>query len=89
VIEAIVKALDARLLEQAGQVERRIAELEARLAIELKTLHQRITQRINQQDHQVVSGVEAHIEELSGPFRSDEDRVAMQRAMAHHCSASS
>src|SRR5580692_3803495 len=58
VLEAIVKALDARLLEQAGQVERRITELEARLAIELKTLHQ--------QDHSVVSGVQTHIDELNG-----------------------
>ena len=83
VLEAIVKALDARLLEQAGQVERRITELEARLAIELKTLHQ--------QDHQVASGVQAHIEELNGQFndqlaairrRSDEERAAMQREIA-------
>jgi uncharacterized coiled-coil protein SlyX len=91
VLEAIVKALDARLLEQAGQVERRITELEARLAIELKTLDQRITQRITQQDHQVVSGVQTHIEELNGQFndqlaairrRSDEERAAMQREIA-------
>jgi len=84
VLEAIVKALDARLLEQAGQVERRITELEAKLAIELKMLHQRITQ----QDHQAVSGMQTHIEELNGQFndqlaairrRSDEERAAMQR----------
>src|ERR1700683_4296927 len=87
VLEAIVKALDARLLEQAGQVERRITELEAKLAIELKILHQRITQR----DHSVVSGVQTHIEELNGQFndqlaairrRSDEERAAMQREIA-------
>jgi hypothetical protein len=91
VLEAIVKALDARLLEQAGQVERRITELEASLAIELKTLDQRITQRITQQDHQAVSGVQTHIEELNGQFndqlaairrRSDEERAAMQREIA-------
>jgi hypothetical protein len=87
VLEAIVKALDARLLEQAGQVERRITELEAKLAIELKMLDQRITQR----DHSVVSGVQTHIEELNGQFndqlaairrRSDEERAAMQREIA-------
>jgi uncharacterized coiled-coil protein SlyX len=91
VLEAIVKALDARLPEQAGQVERRITELEARLAIELKTLDRLITQRITQQDQSVVSGVQTHIEELSGQFndqlaairgRSDEERAAMQRAIA-------
>jgi hypothetical protein len=83
VLEAIVKALDARLLEQAGQVERRITELEARLAIELKTLHQ--------QDRSVVSGFQTHIEEWNGQFsdqlaamrrRSDEERAAMQREIA-------
>jgi uncharacterized coiled-coil protein SlyX len=83
VLEAIVKALDARLLEQAGQVERRLTELEAKLAIELKTLHQ--------QDRQVVNGVQTHIEELNGQFndqlaairrRSDEERASMQREIA-------
>jgi hypothetical protein len=78
-----VKALDARLLEQAGQVERRITELEARLAIELKTLQQ--------QDNSVVTGVQTHIEELNGQFndqlaairrRSDEERAAMRREIA-------
>jgi uncharacterized coiled-coil protein SlyX len=91
VLEAIVKALDARLLEQAGHVERRLTELEAKLAIELKMLHEWITQRITQQDHQVASGVQTHIEELTGQFndqlaairrRSDEERAAMQREIA-------
>jgi hypothetical protein len=91
VLEAIVKALDARLLEQAGQVERRITEVEARFAIELKTLDQRIAQRITQQDHQMLSGVQTHIEEWNGQFndqlaairrRSDEERAAMQREIA-------
>lgn len=83
VLEAIVKALDARLLEQAGQVERRLTELEARMAIELRSLQQ--------QDHSVVSRVQSHIEELNGQFndqlaairrRSDEERAAMQREFA-------
>jgi hypothetical protein len=83
VLEAIVKALDARLLEQAGQVERRITEQEAKLAIELNMLHQ--------QDQSVVSGVQTHIEQWNGQFndelaairrRSDEERAAMQREIA-------
>ena len=91
VLEAIVKALDARLLEQAGQVERRITELEARLAIDLKTLDHRVAQRITQQDHSVVSGVQTHIEEWNTQFndqlaamrrRSDEERADMQREIA-------
>ena len=41
VLEAVVTALDARLNEQAGHTESRITQLEARLAIELKSLHQR------------------------------------------------
>jgi hypothetical protein len=91
VLEAIVTALDARLLKQAEQVEKRFTDLEARLASELKTLHQWITQRITQHDCQVVSGVQAHIEELTVQFndqlaairrRSDEERAAMQREIA-------
>jgi len=80
VLEAIVNALDARLLEQAGQTERRITELEAKLVIELKSLQQ--------QDHTVVSGVQTHIEQLNAQFneqlaairrRSDEERIAIQK----------
>jgi hypothetical protein len=41
VLEAIVKALDSRLQEQAGQMERRLTEMEAKTAIELKSLQQR------------------------------------------------
>jgi hypothetical protein len=64
-------------------VERRLTELEARLAIELNALHR--------QDHSLVSGVQTHIEELNLQFneqlaairrRSDEDRAAMQREIA-------
>jgi hypothetical protein len=40
VLEAVVHALDARLHEQAGQVESRLTELEARIAIEFQSLHQ-------------------------------------------------
>ena len=83
VLEAIVKALDARLQEQAGQVERRFTELEAKLAIELKSLQQ--------QDHSVVAAVQSHIQELNGQIndqlaairrRSDEERAAMQQEIA-------
>src|SRR5580692_8473547 len=45
VLEAVVNALDARLKEQSGQVERRLTELEAKIAIELKTLER--------QDHSI------------------------------------
>jgi hypothetical protein len=60
VLEAVVAALDARLNEQAGRTESRIAQLEARLAIELKSLHQ--------QDHSVQSTVETRVEELNSYF---------------------
>jgi uncharacterized coiled-coil protein SlyX len=83
VVEAIVHALDARLLEQSAHVERRITELEAKLAMELKSLQQ--------QDQSVVAAVQTHIEELNGQIndqlaairrRSDEERAAMQRELA-------
>ena len=40
VLEAVVTALDARLRENSSQVERRITELQAKITIELKTLHE-------------------------------------------------
>jgi hypothetical protein len=57
VLEALVAALDARSNEQAGRTESRVTELEARLAIELKSLHQ--------QDHSGQTSVERRVEELS------------------------
>jgi hypothetical protein len=83
VVEAIVHALDARLLEQSAHVERRLTELEAKLAMEIKSLQQ--------QDQSVVTAVQTHIEELNGQIndqlaairrRSDEERAAMQREIA-------
>jgi phage-related minor tail protein len=83
VVEAIVHALDARLREQSAHVERRLTELEAKLAMELKSLQQ--------QDRSVVTAVQTHIEELNGQIndqlaairrRSDEERAAMQREIA-------
>jgi hypothetical protein len=50
VVEAVVNAVDERLKEHAGQVERRIAELEAKLALELKSL--------GKQDEALVSALE-------------------------------
>ena len=50
VLEAVVNAVDERLKEHAGQVERRIAELEAKLALELKSL--------GKQDEALVSALE-------------------------------
>lgn len=83
VVEAIVHALDARLLEQSAHVERRLTELEAKLAMELKSLQL--------QDQSVVTAVQTHIEELNGQIndqlaairrRSDEERAVIQREIA-------
>jgi CII-binding regulator of phage lambda lysogenization HflD len=41
VLEAVVNALEARLKEQTGHMERRLAELEAKIAIEIKALDRR------------------------------------------------
>jgi hypothetical protein len=81
VLEAVVAALDARLNEQAGRTESRVAQLEARLAIELKSLHQR--------DQLVQAAVETRVEELTSYFdnqitalrrQADEDRQAESSA---------
>jgi hypothetical protein len=49
VLEAIVNALEARLKEHASQVERRMADFDARFALELKSL--------DDQDHEVAKKV--------------------------------
>ena len=56
VMEAVVKALDARLNELSGQVERRLTETEAKIAMELKAL--------DQQDHAVASEAGSRMEEV-------------------------
>jgi hypothetical protein len=72
VLEAVVNALDARLREQSGQVERRITELEARLAIDLKSLER--------QDHSVVAGVQGRLDEFHSQY--NEHVVAFRDAVA-------
>jgi len=39
VLEAVIGAVDARLREHAGQMDRRFADLEARIAVEMQGLH--------------------------------------------------
>jgi hypothetical protein len=56
VMEAVVNALDARLNELSGQMERRLTETEAKIALELKTL--------DQQDRAMASEAGSHIEEV-------------------------
>ncbi len=70
VLEAVVNALDARLKEQASALDRRIAELEAKLAGELKALRQ--------QDHAIASAVETHMEELQNYFIGQVEAVRQQ-----------
>jgi hypothetical protein len=50
VLESVVKAVDERIKEHAGQVERCIAELETKVALESKSL--------SEQDEAVISAVE-------------------------------
>jgi len=56
VIEAVVNALEARLKEHSGQVERCLTDLEAKIAIELQSLHQ--------QDQSIASGTESRLDEV-------------------------
>lgn len=83
VLEAVVGALDARLAEQTTQTERRLRDLEAKLTIELKTLHQ--------QDHSVSTGLQNRMVELHEQFsgqvgeirkRSDEAQAAYRTELA-------
>jgi hypothetical protein len=83
VLEAVVNALDARLREQAGQVEKRLASLESKMAAELKVLRE--------QDHAIGSAVENHVEELQDHFigyvegirlQVEHDRATMRQEVA-------
>ena len=60
VLEAVVNALDARLHEQSGQVERRLTELQAKLAIELKSLER--------QDYSIAAGFESRLAQVHGQY---------------------
>ena len=62
VLEAVVNALDARLHEHAGQVERRLTELEAKIAIELQTLHK--------QDQSIANGLQSMIGQVQEHFEA-------------------
>jgi hypothetical protein len=62
VLDSVVKALEARLTEHAGQVERRLADMDARLAIEIKALDEqdhaiahKVTDDLNAMEGQVIS----------------------------------
>ena len=83
VLEAVVTALDARLQEQSGRVESRITEMQAKLAIELKSL--------SQQDHSIATGIQANLEETNLRLNdqmaelrrhADEDRLAVRSEIA-------
>jgi len=72
VLEAIINALEARLAEYAGQVERRLADLDAKLAIELRSL--------DQQDHtmarQIAEDIAALQQQMLGVHREFGEAVA-------------
>jgi hypothetical protein len=90
VLEAVVHALDARLQEQASQVEQRLAEIESKVAAELQALRR--------QDDTLASAVGAHMEELQDHFiaqleavrqQAEQDRAAMPREVASAVKAAS
>ena len=75
VLEAVVGALDARLAEQTTATERRLRDLEAKLTIELKTLHQ--------QDHSVATGLQDRIAELHEQFSGQVGEIRQKTEGAH------
>jgi hypothetical protein len=68
VLEAIVNAVEARLQEYSGQAERRLADVEARLAVELQSL--------DQQDQSVARRVAEDVAALR------DEMLALNRGMA-------
>jgi hypothetical protein len=71
VMEAVVNALDARLNELSGQVERRLTETEAKIALELKTL--------DQQDRTVASEAGSQIGEVRA--RCEQQLAAFRQSL--------
>lgn len=71
VMEAVVNALDARLNELSSQMERRLTEAQAKIALELKAL--------NQQDHAVASEAGSRMEEVRA--KCDEQLAAFRKSM--------
>jgi hypothetical protein len=63
VFEAIVGAVDARLHEHASQMDRRLADLEARLAVVVQSLHQR--------DGQAAEDNGKRLAEIESQFRQE------------------
>lgn len=108
VLEALVHAVEGRLQEHAGQVERRLADIETRVTADLAAMRREIEQGaqaraegdtkvaaeladLRQRDQDIVSAVEAHMEELQDHFighlealrrEADEDRAAVEREVA-------
>jgi len=85
VLEAVVNALEARLKEQAGHMERRLAELDAKITIELKALDRQgrsLEGRIAALDREAladlpksVQAVEAKLDERTSLLHQVEQRV--------------
>jgi hypothetical protein len=68
-MDALVHALEARLKEHAGQVERHLAELESKITLELKSLQQ--------EDQAVAADAQAAIEETQN--RLDQQVLDVRR----------
>jgi hypothetical protein len=94
VLEAVVGAVDARLHEHTAQVDRRLADMEARITVELQSLHQQDRHlsevsvkdiaELQRQSRQEVANLRAAIrEELSQFGESVSKTVADQAAQAH------
>src|SRR5688572_17164768 len=67
-LDAVVHALELRLQEQAGHLDRRLADVEASIAVDLKTL--------NEQDQALAKRTEEHLNALRAEI------VGMQREFA-------
>jgi hypothetical protein len=72
VLDALVNAVETRLQEQAAATERRMADLEARLAVELKTLHEDV--------RALAAGADTRIRETHAAF--DEQVATTRREIA-------
>ncbi|HEY2014401.1 MAG TPA: hypothetical protein VGH38_12915, partial [Bryobacteraceae bacterium] len=82
VLEVIVAALEARLKEQAGLVDRRLADLDAKITLELKSLDEqdRLTA---QQAAQDLNSLKEQMVSLNREFGEAVGRIVAEQVAAH------
>ena len=82
VLEAVIGAVDARLHEHAGQVDRRLADLEARMAVDVQGLHH-LNRQAGEQFRQEAAALRSAVEHDLHQVRESVARAVAGQTAAH------